>query len=147
MKLSRPILTSIALATLIATVPVAFAEDDALMTMRQTALEAGDVVAGETVFKKCRACHKVGEGAKNGVGPKLNGIVGVEIAAVEGFKYSNPFKAAAEEGVIWTPEALDAFLLKPRDFIAKTKMTFAGVKSEEDRANVIAYLAGIPADE
>lgn len=147
MNLKHPILGSLIFATLIAATPVAHADDEAIAAMRQSAIEAGDIAAGENVFKKCRACHKVGEGAKNGVGPMLNDIVGANIAAIEGFKYSKAFQAQQEENAVWTVEALDSFLLKPRDYIAKTKMTFAGLKSEEDRVNVIAYLASVTAGE
>lgn len=101
----------------------------------------GDPENGEKVFRKCKACHMVGEDAKNRVGPILNGIVGREAAAVEDFKYSDAMKAAAEEGLVWTPEDLAAFLEKPKEFIDGTKMTFAGLRDEADRADVIAYLA------
>ncbi len=106
------------------------------------ALAEGDPAKGEKIFKKCKACHKVGDGAKNGVGPMLTGIVGNEIASVEGFekKYSKAFVAKKEEGLVWTEEVLDAYLTKPKKYIKGTKMTFAGLKKEADRANVIAYL-------
>jgi cytochrome c len=112
----------------------------ALTGIAGSALAEGDAAAGEKVFKKCKACHQVGDGAKNRVGPILNGIVGNEIASVDGFKYSKAFMAKKEEGMIWTEEALDAFLTKPKKFIPKTKMSYAGAKKEADRANVIAYL-------
>lgn len=106
--------------------------------------EGGDraalIAAGEKVFKKCRACHKIGDGAKNAVGPILTDIVGAPAAQVEGFKYSSAFENAAEEGLIWDEAALDAFLAKPKDFIEKTKMSFNGLKKEDDRAAVIEYL-------
>lgn len=143
MRLSKPILTGLVFATLVAATPGAYAQDEDAMAIRQAAFEAGDVEAGENVFKKCRACHKIGEGAKNGVGPMLTDFIGVEVASVEGFKYSKAFMEKKEEGLVWTVEALDAYLLKPRDFVPKTKMTFAGLKKEEDRANVIAYLASL----
>ena len=114
----------------------------ALTGMAGSALAAGDAAAGEKIFKKCKACHKVGDGAKNGVGPMLNGIVGNEIASVEGFekKYSKAFMAKKDEGLVWTEEVLDAYLTKPKKYIKGTKMTFPGLKKEADRANVIAYL-------
>lgn len=102
---------------------------------------AGDATAGEAVFKKCSACHAVGEGAQNKVGPVLNGIVGRAVGAVEGFKYSKALTAFASEGKVWTPEDLDAFLTKPRTYAKGTKMSFIGLRKDEDRANVIAYLA------
>ena len=112
----------------------------ALTGMAGSALAEGDAAAGEKIFKKCRACHKVGDDAKNGVGPMLNGIVGNEIASVDGFKYSKAFMAKKDEGLVWTEEVLDAYLTKPKKYIKGTKMTFAGLKKEADRANVIAYL-------
>ena len=104
-------------------------------------LAEGDAAAGEKVFNKCKACHAVGEDAKNKSGPMLNGIIGATAGAVEGFKYSKALMAKAEEGLVWDEESLAAFLEKPRSYIPKTKMAFAGLKKEEDRANVIAYLA------
>ena len=114
----------------------------ALTGMAGAAFAEGDAEAGAKIFKKCKACHKVGDSAKNGVGPMLNGIVGNEIASVEGFekKYSKAFMAKKDEGLIWTEEVLDAYLTKPKKYIKGTKMTFPGLKKEADRANVIAYL-------
>ncbi|MHA1529286.1 MAG: c-type cytochrome [Alphaproteobacteria bacterium] len=114
----------------------------ALTGMADPALAGGDAAAGEKIFKKCKACHKVGDGAKNGVGPMLNGIIGNEIASVEGFekKYSKAFMAKKDEGLVWTDEVLDAYLTKPKAYIKGTKMSFPGLKKEADRANVIAYL-------
>ncbi len=100
----------------------------------------GHLDKGKKVFNKCKACHAVGEGAKNKVGPQLNGIIGAKIASVEGFKYSKAFMAKKEEGVVWSEGELDAYLLKPKKHTPGTKMSFAGLRKEEDRANVIAYL-------
>ncbi len=101
---------------------------------------AAMIAAGEKVFKKCKACHKIGDGAKNGAGPLLNGIVGAPAGQVDGFNYSSALQSAAEEGLVWDEEALHAFLAKPKDFIKKTKMAFGGLKKEEDRAAIIEYL-------
>ncbi|MCV3274206.1 c-type cytochrome [Roseobacter sinensis] len=106
----------------------------------------GDAEAGEKVFRKCKACHAVGEGAENKVGPVLNGVVDRAFGAVEGFSYSDALMEAAAEGKAWTPEELDAFLQKPRSYLKGTKMSFAGLRKEDDRANVIAYLASFPAE-
>lgn len=95
---------------------------------------------GETVFRKCKACHQVGDGAKNRTGPVLNGVVGAQIAHVEDFRYSGDMAALGEAGKIWTEEDLSAFLEKPKGYLKKTKMSFAGLKSEEDRRAVIEYL-------
>ena len=98
---------------------------------------------GEKVFKKCKACHKVGEGAKNRTGPALHNIVGGPIGAVDGFKYSKVFKTLAEQGAVWDMEALDGFLAKPRKWAKGTKMSFGGLKKEADRLAVIEYLKAV----
>jgi cytochrome c len=97
--------------------------------------------AGEKVFKKCAACHKVGEGAKHGTGPALNGIVGAAAGAAEGFKYSKPLADLAAGGLVWDAASLHAFLENPKGFAKGTKMSFAGLKKPEDRDAVIAYLS------
>lgn len=109
-------------------------------------LDPALVEAGEGVFKKCQSCHQVGDGAKDRAGPALNGIVGRPAGASESFgkKYSKPMMAAAEEGLVWTEEELSAFLESPRSYMKGTKMGFAGLKSEEDREAVIAYLKSFP---
>lgn len=98
------------------------------------------VAKGESTFKKCSACHAVGAGAKNKVGPHLNGVVGRTIGGVDGFRYSGAFQGLADEGRVWDHESLAAFLAKPRDYIDGTKMAFAGLRDEADIAAVIAYL-------
>ena len=105
------------------------------------ALADGDAAAGEKVFRKCMACHAVGEDAKNKVGPQLNGVVGRAAGSVEEFSYSDALAAKGEEGLVWTPEELAAFLEQPKDYLPGTKMSFAGLRSEDERTNVIAYLA------
>lgn len=104
------------------------------------AFDADLAAKGEKVFKKCKACHQVGDTAKNKTGPILNGIIGAPASAVEGFKYSKAFKDAAAEGLVWDNESLVAFLTKPKDFVKKTKMSFAGLRKEDDILAVIEYL-------
>jgi len=101
----------------------------------------GDADKGKKVFRKCKACHAVGDDAKNKVGPVLNGIVGRAMAAGADFKYSDVLVQMGADGKTWTPEDLDAFLSKPRDYAEGTKMSFAGLRKDKDRLNVIAYLA------
>lgn len=101
----------------------------------------GDVAKGETAFKKCRACHDIGEGAKNKVGPELNDLLGRTAGSVEGFNYSKPMKEAGEGGLVWTEETIAEYLANPRDFIPKNKMAFPGIKKPDELANVIAYIA------
>lgn len=97
---------------------------------------AGDAAAGEKLFRRCAACHKLEEGAK-AVGPHLAGIVGRDVASVEGFAYSDAM--AAHEGT-WTPEELSAFIADPKGYVPGTKMAFAGLKDEKDRIDLITYL-------
>ena len=99
--------------------------------------------AGEKVFRKCKACHQIGEGAKNRSGPVLTGIVGAPAGAVDGFRYSKPMMAAAEGGLIWTEEEITAFLTKPKSYMKGTKMAFAGLKKEADLTSVIEYLKSV----
>lgn len=99
--------------------------------------------AGEKVFRKCKACHQVGEGAKNRSGPILNGVVGSPAAAVEGFKYSKAFEAAAEDGLVWTETELSAFLAAPKGYLKGTRMSFRGLNKEEDQIAVIEYLKSV----
>jgi cytochrome c2 len=101
---------------------------------------AADPAAGEKVFKKCRACHAVGEGAKHKVGPELNDIIGRQAGTAEGFKYSNAMIEAGDGGMVWDDEALAAYLAAPKKVVPKTKMAFAGLKKDDDIENVIAYL-------
>ena len=107
-----------------------------------SAAEIGDAELGAEVYKKeCSKCHQVGDGAKNRVGPTLNGIVGAAAAANPDFKYSKAMQAAGEDGLVWTEEELDAYLTKPRDYMKGTKMSFGGFRDEGDIAAVTAYLS------
>lgn len=109
------------------------------------ALAQGDVEAGKTVFNRCGTCHAVGEGAKNKVGPVLNGVLG-RTAGTTDFSYSQAMKDAGAGGLIWTPETLAQFLVRPKDFVKGTKMSFMGLPKPEDITNVIAYLATFSPD-
>ncbi len=100
------------------------------------ALAAGDAAAGEKVFKKCKTCHTFDPG-KRKIGPHLKGVIGRKAGAVEGYKYS---KAMAGSDIIWDAANLDEFLKKPKAFMKGTKMSFSGLKKEDQRANVIAYI-------
>ncbi len=100
-------------------------------------ISMGDAVTGEKVFKKCAACHSIVKGGKNNIGPALYNVVGREVGAVDDYKYS---KALAAYGKAWTFEELNGYLLKPAKWIKGTKMAFAGLRKERDRASVILYL-------
>ena len=97
----------------------------------------GDIATGEKVFKKCAACHSIVKGGKNNIGPALYNVVGRDVGAVSDYKYS---KALAAYGKAWTFEELNGYLVKPAKWIKGTKMAFAGLRKEKDRASVILYL-------
>jgi cytochrome c len=98
---------------------------------------AQDAAAGEKVFIKCKACHQIGEGAKNLVGPVLNGVVGRKAGTVEGYSYSEANKGS---GITWDEATLKEYLKNPKAKVPGTKMAFAGLQNEADIDNVIAYL-------
>jgi len=100
---------------------------------------AQDAAAGETVFKKCKVCHQIGENAKNMVGPVLNGIVGRAAGTYPGYNYSAANKSS---GITWD----EATLHDPKAKVPGTKMTFPGLSSDDDIKNVIAYLKSFDKD-
>ncbi len=111
----------------------------ALTLVPAVAMAEGDPEKGKKVFNKCKACHFVDK-EKNKVGPYLKGVVGRKAASVEKFKYSKAMKKKGEEGLVWTEENLAQYLKAPKKFVPGNKMAFAGLKKDEDIANVIAYL-------
>jgi cytochrome c len=122
-------------------VAVAEAAPEPVAAPAVAAADPALIAEGEKVFKKCSACHKVGDGAKNSTGPLLNGILGRPAGTVEGFKYSKPLTEMAAAGLVWDEASMQAFIENPKAFMKGTKMAFAGLKKPEDRAAVIAYLA------
>ena len=100
-------------------------------------LAMGDVATGEKVFKKCAACHSIVKGGKNNIGPALYNVVNRQVGIVSDYKYS---KALSGYGKSWTFEELNGYLIKPAKWIKGTKMAFAGLRKEKDRASVILYL-------
>jgi cytochrome c len=112
----------------------------ALGALGPAAAEEGKAEDGAEVFKKCRACHDVGPDAKNKVGPLLNDIVGRKAGTIEGFSYSEANKAAGGKGLTWTEDVLLKYLENPLSFMPGTKMAFAGLKDEQDRKDLIAFL-------
>ena len=115
-------------------------------TSTETSSEAGNIMAvfastsaaeGAKVFKKCAACHSIAEGGKNKIGPALWGVLGRQAGSLPDYKYS---KAMAAHGKKWSFEEMNGFLIKPKDWIKGTKMSYAGLKSEKERAAVILYM-------
>ena len=98
---------------------------------------AQDLTAGENSFKKCLPCHRVGEGAKNLVGPELNGIEGRKSGSAEGYSYT---EANKNSGITWDEAVFKEYITNPRTKIPGTKMVFAGISSENERSNLWAYL-------
>ena len=117
--------------TLVANAPAVSGEDI------KTLLAMGDTAHGEKVFKKCSACHMIASGGKNMIGPNLWGVIGAKTGRISDYKYS---AALAAYGKSWTFEEMNGFLIKPTAHIKGTKMAFAGLKKEKDRASVILYM-------
>ena len=112
----------------------------------ETSSGTGDIMAifastsaaeGAKVFKQCLACHSIAEGGKNKIGPALWGVLGRQAGSLQDYKYS---KAMAAHGKKWSFEEMNGFLIKPKDWIKGTKMSYAGLKSEKERAAVILYM-------
>ena len=115
-------------------------------TSAETSSETGNIMAlfastsaaeGAKVFKKCAACHSIAEGGKNKIGPALWGVLGRQAGSLPDYKYS---KAMAAYGKKWSFEEMNGFLIKPKDWIKGTKMSYAGLKNEKERAAVILYM-------
>ena len=100
-------------------------------------MASGDVASGEKIFKKCAACHSIKKGGKNKIGPALYNVVGRTVGGVDDYKYS---KTLASYGKEWTFEELNGFLKKPASYLKGTKMSYAGLRKEKDRASIIKYL-------
>ena len=104
---------------------------------------AQDAAAGEKVFVKCRACHQIGEGARNAVGPNLNGLIGRHSGMVEGYSYSDANK---NSGLTWDEATFRDYIKSPRTKVPGTKMVFVGLQNETEIDNLIAYLKEFSAD-
>lgn len=116
----------------------------ATMTLlSMTAAKAQDAAAGEKSFGKCRACHQVGETAKNGVGPVLNGLFGRKSGSAEGYNYSDANK---NSGITWDDAVFAEYIQNPKGKIPGTKMSFAGIKNEQEIKDLTAFLQQYGAD-
>ncbi len=104
---------------------------------------AQDVAAGKTSFNKCMACHSIGEGAKNKVGPELNGLDGRKSGTVEGYSYSDANKTS---GITWGEAVFKEYIKDPRAKVPGTKMAFAGIKNEKEINDLWAYISQFDAD-
>ena len=109
-----------------------------LLLVASTGMSAAqDAAAGEKTFMVCRACHQIGPNAKDAVGPVLNGVVGRKAGTYPNYQYS---EANKKSGIVWTPEELDKYLTSPQTVVPHTKMIFPGLKDEQKRKDVIAFL-------
>lgn len=116
----------------------------ALAGMTQSALAAGDASAGETIFNHtCKLCHQIGPGAKNFVGPELNGIDGRKTGSAPGYDYSDANK---NSGITWNEQTFKKYITNPQGDIPGTKMIFAGLPKESDRDNIWAYISQFKTD-
>ncbi|ADZ71125.1 c-type cytochrome [Polymorphum gilvum] len=106
-----------------------------------------DAARGETLYKACKTCHQIGDGARNGVGPHLDALFGRVAGSLDGFKYSSAMKAKGAAGLAWDEATLDAYLAKPQALVPGTRMSFRGMQAEHDRADLIAYLKAASAGE
>ena len=97
----------------------------------------GDIASGEKIFKKCASCHSINKGGKNNIGPALYNVVGRKVGVISDYKYS---KALASYDKVWNFEELNGFLTKPAKWVKGTKMSYAGLRKEKDRASIIKYL-------
>ena len=102
-----------------------------------TLMAQGDAESGKKIFKKCAACHSINKGGGNKIGPALYNVVGRKVGSVDEYKYS---KVLASYGKEWTFEELNGFLKKPASYLKGTKMSYAGLRKEIDRASIIKYL-------
>lgn len=125
---------------LITTALVALAPFVGPATAEEEAQLIGDAERGAKLFVQCSGCHQIGPEAQNRIGPHLNGIFGRRAGSLEGFDYSRSMERASGDGLTWTYQYLDAYIENPRVLLSGTRMSFRGIKNEQDRHDVLAYL-------
>lgn len=114
-----------------------------LAAWSRPAAAAGDAAAGEKIFLRCRACHQIGETAKNAVGPRLNGLFGRQAGSIEGYSYS---PANKNSGIVWDEPTFRDYIKAPQAKIPGTKMVFPGLKSDQETDDIVAFLKQFDAD-
>ena len=112
----------------------------ALLLLAAPVARAQDAAAGQRVFAQCRACHTLNEGGRNGVGPNLWQVFGRRAGSVEGFRYSAAMRERGAAGLMWNAETLRAYVMEPRAVVPGGSMTYAGLRNEQQLADLIAYL-------
>lgn len=117
---------------LLKTIPLA-----AALSVFAGLVSAQDIAEGQKSFNKCRACHTVGENAKNGVGPMLNGLFGRKAGTIDGFKYSDANK---NSGIVWDEKNFATYIKDPKAFMPGNRMAFIGIKNDTEIANLTAFL-------
>ncbi|MHB2167175.1 c-type cytochrome [Alsobacter sp. R-9] len=115
----------------------------AALALSSAAALAQDAAAGEKVFLKCRACHQIGENAKNAVGPVLNGVIGRKAGSYEGYNYSEANKSS---GITWDEATFREYIKNPKAKVPGTKMIFAGITNEQEVNDLVAYLKSFGPD-
>jgi len=113
----------------------------------RTAFADGDAGNGQDLFRACSACHEVGVGARNSVGPVLNDIVGRRAASRDRYSYSRGMREAAADGLVWSVETLDGYIENPRAYLRGTRMAYSGLRDPQERQDLIAYLKTLKFDK
>lgn len=111
-----------------------------LMALSPMAAKAQDAEAGQRVFNQCRACHTINQGGRNGVGPNLFGVWDRRAGSIDGFRYSAPMRERAAAGLVWNEENMRAYITDPKAVVPGGSMSYVGLRNEEQRNNLLAYL-------